>query len=113
MSSPRRLADEDAYNPATPLVNSSTPHIYSQPRALFDQPLLSTSLLSKLSAVNKAAFKELKTSKEYTFSGGSGGEKKLAAGKNLEELCKAAGGDEKIVTSVFEALVEELSTQTR
>ncbi|GAA5964387.1 hypothetical protein JCM3765_006399 [Sporobolomyces pararoseus] len=98
---------------ATPLVNSSTPHIYSQPRALFDQPLLSSSLLTKLSAVNKAAFKELKISKEYTFTGGAGGaEKKLPAGKSLEELCKAAGGDEKIVTSVFEALIEELSTQT-
>ncbi|GAA5843402.1 hypothetical protein JCM5353_001188 [Sporobolomyces roseus] len=91
---------------ATPLVNSSTPHIYSQPRALFDQPVLSSSLLSKLSTVNKAAFKELKTSKEHVF-----GEKKLAAGKSLEELCKAAGGDEKLVTSVFEALIEELSTQ--
>ncbi|GAA5904315.1 mitochondrial 37S ribosomal protein mS29 RSM23 [Sporobolomyces salmoneus] len=95
---------------ATPLVNSSTPHIYSQPRSLFDQPLLSSSLLSKLSSVNKAAFKELKTSKEHTFTGGAS-EKKVAAGKSLEELCKAAGGDEKIVTSVFEALLEELSTQ--
>ncbi|GAA5884151.1 hypothetical protein JCM16303_005943 [Sporobolomyces ruberrimus] len=97
---------------ATPLVNSSTPHIYSQPRALFDQPVLSSGLLTKLSAVNKPAFKELKTSKEYTFSGGAGGERKIAAGKTLEELCKAAGGDDKIVTSVFEALIEELSTQT-
>ncbi|GAA6022898.1 hypothetical protein JCM11491_006619 [Sporobolomyces phaffii] len=93
---------------ATPLVNSSTPHIYSQPRALFDQPVLSASLLSKLAAVNKAAFKELKTSKEYTFGAG----KQVAQGKSFEELAKAAGGDDKIVTSVFEALIEELSIQT-
>ncbi|GAA6063946.1 hypothetical protein JCM10212_002144 [Sporobolomyces blumeae] len=92
---------------STPLTNSSTPHLYSSARALFDQPLLSASLLNKLSTTNKAAFKELKTTKEWAF-----GDRKVAKGKSLEELCKAAGGDDKIVTSVFEAVMEELSTQT-
>ncbi|GAA6020905.1 hypothetical protein JCM10207_003183 [Rhodosporidiobolus poonsookiae] len=91
---------------AAPLVNSSTPHIYSSTRALFDQPALSSSLLSKFAAANKQAFKQLKTSKEWTF-----GEKKVAAGKSLEELAKAAGGDDKLVTSVFEAVVDELAAQ--
>ncbi|BGP39668.1 hypothetical protein JCM10450v2_003638 [Rhodotorula kratochvilovae] len=91
---------------ATPLVNSSTPHAYSQQRALFEQPALAASLLTKFSAANKEAFKALKTSKEHVF-----GEKKVAEGKTLEELAKAAGGDEKVVTAVFEALMEELAAQ--
>ncbi|GAA5914127.1 hypothetical protein JCM5296_004717 [Sporobolomyces johnsonii] len=91
---------------ATPLVNSSTPHLYSSARNLFDQPVLSASLLTKFSTANKAAFKALKTSQEWAF-----GERKVAKGKSLEELCKAAGGDEKLVTSVFEAVIEELSAQ--
>lgn len=95
---------------AAPLVNSSTPHLYSTPRALFDQPTLSASLLTKFSSANKAAFKALKTSKEYTFGEGATA-KKVAQGKSLEELVKAAGGDEKIVTSVLEALMEELEVQ--
>ncbi|GAA5940077.1 mitochondrial 37S ribosomal protein mS29 RSM23 [Sporobolomyces koalae] len=92
---------------ATPLVNSSTPHIYSEPRALFDQPVLSAQLLTKLATVNKQAFKEIKTTKAYQF----GTAPKFPAGKSLEELSKQANGDDKIVTSVFEALIEELSTQ--
>ncbi|GAA5917401.1 hypothetical protein JCM6882_000846 [Rhodosporidiobolus microsporus] len=91
---------------AAPLVNSSTPHIYSSARALFDQPALSSSLLSKFSSANSKAFKALKTAKEWTF-----GDKKVAQGKSLEDLAKAAGGDEKLVTSVFEAVMEELSVQ--
>ncbi|GAA5855318.1 hypothetical protein JCM8547_009031 [Rhodosporidiobolus lusitaniae] len=96
---------------ATPLVNSSTPHLYSSSRALFDQPLLSSSLLSKFTAANKAAFKALKTSKEHTFGLGEN-VKKVAKGKSLEDLAKAHGGDEKTVTAVFETVMEELSTQT-
>ncbi|GAA5930504.1 hypothetical protein JCM1841_006561 [Sporobolomyces salmonicolor] len=91
---------------ATPLVNSSTPHLYSSARHLFDQPVLSASLLTKFSTANKAAFKALKTTQEWAF-----GERKVAQGKPLEELCKVAGGDEKIVTSVFEAVMEELTVQ--
>ncbi|GAA5983046.1 hypothetical protein JCM11641_004705 [Rhodosporidiobolus odoratus] len=90
---------------AAPLVNSSTPHLYSSTRALFEQPALASSLLQKWSSANKSAFKALQTSKEWTF-----GEKKVAEGKSLEELVKA-GGDEKTVTSVFEAVMEELSAQ--
>ncbi|BGP15615.1 hypothetical protein JCM10213v2_003604 [Rhodosporidiobolus nylandii] len=93
---------------AAPLVNSSTPHLYSQPRALFDQPALSASLLTKFAAANKAAFKALKTSKDWAFGDGA---KRVAKGKSLEELAKAAGGDEKLVTSVFEAVMEELAAQ--
>ncbi|GJN89014.1 hypothetical protein Rhopal_001985-T1 [Rhodotorula paludigena] len=91
---------------AAPLVNSSTPHNYSSTRALFEQPLLASSLLSKFAAANKAAFKAVKTQKEWTF-----GDKKVAAGKSLEDLAKAAGGDEKLSTAVFEAVFAELEGQ--
>ncbi|GAA6000998.1 mitochondrial 37S ribosomal protein mS29 RSM23 [Rhodotorula paludigena] len=91
---------------AAPLVNSSTPHNYSSTRALFEQPLLASSLLSKFTAANKAAFKAVKTQKEWTF-----GDKKVAASKSLEELAKAAGGDEKLSTAVFEAVFAELEGQ--
>lgn len=93
---------------AAPLVNSSTPHNYSSTRALFEQPLLASSLLSKFTAANKAAFKAVKTQKEWTF-----GDKKVAAGKSLEELAKAAGGDEKLSTAVFEAVFAELEGQKK
>ncbi|GAA6043798.1 hypothetical protein JCM8097_007715 [Rhodosporidiobolus ruineniae] len=91
---------------AAPLVNSSTPHLYSSSRALFDQPTLSASLLTNFASANAQAFKALKTAKEWTF-----GDKKVAKGKSLDELAKAAGGDEKLVTSVFEAVMEELAAQ--
>ncbi|GAA5855882.1 hypothetical protein JCM9279_001156 [Rhodotorula babjevae] len=91
---------------ALPLVNSSTPHTYSQQRALFEQPALAAALLSKFSAANKAAFKALKTTKEHAF-----GDKKVAQGKTLEDLAKAAGGDDKLTTAVFEAVMEELAAQ--
>ncbi|GAA5914688.1 hypothetical protein JCM8208_000413 [Rhodotorula glutinis] len=93
---------------ALPLVNSSTPHTYSQQRALFEQPALAANLLSKFSSANKAAFKLLTTTKEHAF-----GDKKVAQGKTLEDLAKAAGGDDKLTTAVFEAVMEELAAQNQ
>ncbi|KPV75291.1 uncharacterized protein RHOBADRAFT_43782 [Rhodotorula graminis WP1] len=94
---------------ALPLVNSSTPHTYSQQRALFEQPALASALLSKFAAANKAAFKQLQTTKEHAF----GDSKKVAQGKTLEDLAKAAGGDDKLTTAVFEAVMEELAAQNQ
>ena len=53
---------------ALPLVNSSTPHSYSQQRALFEQPALAASLLTKFAAANKAAFKALQTTKAVSYT---------------------------------------------
>lgn len=105
---PLRIAEIEA-DPfsfiATPALNSSTPHVYSSTQALFDQPALSLQLLTKFTAANKAAFKALRTSKEWTF-----GDRVVKAGTGLDELA-TKGADEKSATSVLEALFEELAAQ--
>lgn len=93
---------------ATSLVDSSSPFTYSADRALFEQPNLAADFLQRFSTANKAAFKALKTAKAHKV-----GEREIAAGKSLEELAKAGGGDEKLTTAVFEAIMEELSQQTK
>lgn len=92
---------------ATSSVDSSSAFTYSTDRALFEQPNLAADFLQRFSAANKAAFKAIKTSKARKI-----GEKQVAAGKSLEELAKAGAGDEKLTTSVFEAVMEELEQQT-
>ncbi|GAA6026343.1 hypothetical protein JCM8202_001951 [Rhodotorula sphaerocarpa] len=93
---------------ATSLIDSSSPFTYSADRALFEQPNLAADFLQRFSAANKAAFKALKTAKAHKV-----GEREIASGKSLEELAKTGGGDEKLTTAVFEAIMEELSQQTK
>lgn len=92
---------------AVPLVDSSTPHVYSASQALFDQPLLALELLTRFASVNKSAFKTLRTRKERTF-----GDRTVAVGQTLEELA-TRGVDDKTSTAVLEAILDELSAQSR
>ncbi|BGP31648.1 hypothetical protein JCM10296v2_003422 [Rhodotorula toruloides] len=91
---------------ATRLVDSSAPYSYSPNLALFEQPTLALDLLDRWNSGNAEAFKSLKTSKAWAF-----GDVKVAQGKPLADLAKAAGRDEKIPTLVLEAVMEELSAQ--
>lgn len=92
---------------AKPLVDSSTPHSYSAAQAIFHQPDLSTQLLTRFASANKATFKTLTTRKEWTF-----GERKVAAGKSLDELA-TKGVEAKTASDVLEALFDELAHQKR
>lgn len=94
-----------ATSPATPLVNSSTPHVYSSTQALFDQPALSARLLSRFVAANKGALKKIKTSRAWSF-----GDKEVKQGTGLDELA-TKNVEDKTATSILGALFEELSKQ--
>lgn len=95
------------FSAATPVLNSSTPHVYSSAQALFDQPALAQQLLGKFTAANKASFKALKTRKEWLF-----GDRVVKAGTGLDEL-STKGVDEKNSAAVLEALFDELAAQKR
>ncbi|KAK4698316.1 small subunit ribosomal protein S29, partial [Phenoliferia sp. Uapishka_3] len=94
------------YLPSTaPLVDSSTPHAYSAPQKIFQQPVLAQQLLSRFSAANKVAFKKLKTQQARIF-----GDRSVAAGASLEELVRNV--DDKTSTPVLEALFDDLAKQS-
>lgn len=101
------LTDPPPAPTATPTINSSTPHVYSPTSALFEQPTLALSLLSKFAKANAKAFKGLKTSQEWKF-----GERTVVKGTTLEALA-TKGVDEKSAQGVLEALLEELAAQSR
>lgn len=101
------LTDPPPAPAATPTINSSTPHVYSSTSALFEQPTLALSLLSKFAKANAKAFKGLKTSQEWKF-----GERTVVKGTTLEALA-TKGVDEKSAQGVLEALLEELAAQSR
>lgn len=90
---------------ATPILNSSTPHVYSSSQALFGQPALALQLLGKFTSANKAAFKALKTRKAWTF-----GDRVMKIGTGLDEL-STKNVDEKTSTAILEALFDELAAQ--
>jgi len=90
---------------ATPLTDSSTPHVYSTDRALFEQPVLARSLLTTFAAANKDHFKALKTAQAYTF-----GDREVKAGVSLEELA-TKNVDDKTAAAVLEAVFDELAAQ--
>lgn len=107
--SPWLITPRQLHPTATPLVNSSSPHSYSPAQAIFQQPTLASQLLTRFSTANRAAFKALKTSQEWTL-----GERVVPKGKSLEELIlvnKAV--DEKNASEILEAVMAELEGQSR
>ncbi|KAM0756006.1 hypothetical protein T439DRAFT_344926 [Meredithblackwellia eburnea MCA 4105] len=108
---------------ATPLINSSTPHVYSPTTKTFDQPVLSRQMLDRFLAANRATLRKLKTQREYSFGEEARdeqqqqqqqGKKKIVVvpmGSGLDELATTNAG-EASATEVFKAVLDELSSQT-
>ncbi|SCZ93135.1 BZ3500_MvSof-1268-A1-R1_Chr6-2g08483 [Microbotryum saponariae] len=92
--------------PATPLVNSSTPHVYSPQRALFDQPQFAAQFLQRIAQTNKTLLTSLKTTQPYELTAD------LPIGTSLYSLITQSSPQDRIAPLLLEALFFELSRQT-
>ncbi|SGZ17619.1 BQ5605_C020g09133 [Microbotryum silenes-dioicae] len=91
---------------ATPLVNSSTPHIYSPQRALFDQPQFAAQFLQRIAQTNKTLLTSLKTTQPYELTAD------LPIGTSLYALIIQSSPQDRSAPLLLEALFFELSRQT-
>ncbi|SDA07269.1 BZ3501_MvSof-1269-A2-R1_Chr6-2g08371 [Microbotryum saponariae] len=91
---------------STPVVNSSTPHVYSPQRALFDQPQFAAQFLQRIAHTNKTLLSSLKTTQPYEFTAD------LPIGTSLYSLITQSSPQDRIAPLLLEALFFELSRQT-
>ncbi|SCV67816.1 BQ2448_5427 [Microbotryum intermedium] len=93
---------------ATPLVNSSTSHVYSPQRALFDQPEFAAQFLQRIAQTNKSVLTSLKTTQPYELLA----DRTLPIGTSLYSIITQSSAQGRSSPLLLEALFYELSQQS-
>jgi small subunit ribosomal protein S29 len=90
------------------LVNSTTPYEYDLRTRLYLQPTFSYQILQRLQTVNRAALVGLTTTKKLVFE-----KREVPGGTSLFDLVGVALKDPTSAPVILDALMSELSTQTK
>ena len=90
------------------LVNSSTSHVYDERSRTYLQPEFTYELLRRFEQVNASAVERIQIVKPF-----SKGNRKLPSGAQLAELIKLGTSDKTLAPAVFDAVLHEVSKQTK
>jgi len=93
---------------AVNLVNSTTSYEYNLRTRMYLQPTFSYQTLQRLQTVNRGALVGLTTTKKLSFE-----RREVPSGTSLFDLAGAALKDPPSAPFILDALVTELSTQTK
>ncbi|KAF5386123.1 hypothetical protein D9615_002174 [Tricholomella constricta] len=93
---------------AKKLVDSTTPHEYDLRTRTYFQPAFSFQTLQRLQAANHSKLSALTTQKKHVFQ-----KREVPLGTNLTDLIGVALKDPPLAPLILEAVMSELSTQTK